>query len=332
MLGKKSVLLFELTTYCNLNCTHCFGNKTTNNILQFSQIKLLLEKLSSYGIKDLILTGGEPFLRGDIFDIIHQAKKSGMENIGITTNGLLLDNKKIVLNIKKYLDVIAGLYIGINGATSKTHDYIRGIGQFDKLMKILWKRSLRKIPLGIDVCVGKWNLHELDDFFQITGTFNGSLFNFVPFIPLGIGKKLIDQVLSPKECNIMLEKVNEKKKEGIYVDLCFTPYAKIISENLCGCCNLLSEFLTITAQGEVVPCLYLNDYNLGSFLTNDLEQIYSNPKANYFLEPEKYKNQMNGYCNECPDYNICGGGCKVVSYALKGSIFETDPLCPFANK
>ncbi|MFX1325500.1 MAG: radical SAM protein, partial [Promethearchaeota archaeon] len=168
MLKEKSVLLFELTTYCNLNCAHCFGNKSNNNILLFSQIKRLLENATSYGIKDLILTGGEPFLRGDIFDIIHHAKKCGIENIGITTNGLLLDNKKIVRNIKKYLDVIAALYIGINGATSETHDYIRGVGQFDNLMKTLWKRSLRKIPLGIDICVGKWNLHELDDFFQIS--------------------------------------------------------------------------------------------------------------------------------------------------------------------
>ncbi|MFX1325182.1 MAG: SPASM domain-containing protein, partial [Promethearchaeota archaeon] len=149
---------------------------------------------------------------------------------------------------------------------------------------------------------------------------------------LGLGKKLIDQVLSPEECKIMLEKVNEKKQEGNFVDLCFTPYAKIISEDLCGCCNLLSEFLTVTAQGEVVPCLYLTDFNLGSFLTNDLEQIYSNPKANYFLEPENYKKYIKGYCNQCPDYSICGGGCKVVSYALKGSIFETDPLCPYANR
>jgi len=129
----------------------------------------------------------------------------------------------------------------------------------------------------------------------------------------------------------MLEMVKEKKGQGYFIDLCFTPYAKIIAEELTGCCNLLSEFLTITAQGDVVPYLYMKDYNLGSFLTNDLEQIYSNPKAKYFLQPQNYKSKMEGYCSQCPSFHICEGGCKIVTYALKGTIFDTDPLCPFAK-
>ena len=331
MLGTNSVLLFEITTKCNLNCTHCFGNKSTNDLLTLSQIKQILTKANSYGVADLILTGGEPFLREDIFEIIRSAKKSGIKNIAITTNGLMLENENVVRDIKKNLDTIAQLYIGFNGATSATHDFIRGEGQFDKLIQILQNRSLRKAPIGIDVCIGKWNVHELYDFFEMAEMFNGRFFNFVPFVPIGAGKNLIDQVLSPQECMTMLEMVKEKKKEGYFVDLCFTPYAKVIDEELTGCCNILSEFLTITAQGDVVPCLYMKDYNLGSFLTNNLEQIYSNPKAKYFLQPQNYQNKMEGYCNRCPSFHICEGGCRVVTYALKGTIFDTDPLCPFAK-
>lgn len=331
MLSENSVFLFEITTKCNLNCSHCFGNKSPYDIVSLSEVKMIIEKITSFGIRDLILTGGEPFLREDIFTIIHYAKKSGIENIAITTNGLLLENKNVVRKIKKRLDVITALYIGINGATSKTHNFIRGEGQFDNLMRILISKSLINIPLGLDICIGKWNFHELDKFFDVARTFNGIYFNFVPFIPLGVGKSLISQVLSAEECKIMLELINKKKHEGYFVDLCFTPYAKLISKDLTGCCNLLSEFITITAKGDVVPCLYLKDYNLGSILTNDLEQLYSNSKANYFLEPYKYQKNMNGYCSQCPSFNICGGGCKVVSYALKSTIFETDPLCPFSK-
>ncbi|MHA2049827.1 MAG: radical SAM protein [Promethearchaeota archaeon] len=331
MLSENSVFLFEITTKCNLNCSHCFGNKSTKDIVSLSKAKRIIEKIVSYGIRDLILTGGEPFLREDIFTIIQYAKKLGIENIAITTNGLLLENKNVVRNIKKRLDVITALYIGINGATSNTHDFIRGEGQFSNLMQILTSKSVRKIPLGLDICIGKWNIHELSKFFDIAKIFNGRYFNFVPFIPLGVGKGLVHQVLSPEECKIMLEFINEKKNEGYFVDLCFTPYAKLISEDLTGCCNLLSEFITVTAQGDLVPCLYMKDYNLGSFLNNDLEQLYSDSEVNFFLESHKYKNKINGYCSQCPSFNICGGGCKVVSYALKGTIFESDPLCPFSK-
>ena len=64
---------------------------------------------------------------------------------------------------------------------------------------------------------------------------------------------------------------------------------------------------------------------------NNLEQIYSNPKVKYFLQPKDYQNKMEGYCNRCPSFQICKGGCKIVTYALKGTIFDTDPLCPFAK-
>ena len=330
MLGTNSVLLFEITTKCNLNCAHCFGNKNTDKILSLHQIEQIFIKANSYGIRDLILTGGEPFLREDIFEVIHFAKKSGIKNIAITTNGLMLENESIVRNIKKNLNTIAQLYVGFNGATSTTHDFIRGEGQFDKLIRILQNKSLRKIPIGIDVCIGKWNVHELYDFFKMAEIFNGRFFNFVPFVPIGTGKILFDQVLSPEECKAMLEMVKEKRKEGYIVDLCFTPYAKVIDEELTGCCNLLSEFLTITAQGEVIPCLYMKDYNLGSFLTNDLEQIYSDPKSDFFLQPQNYKSKIKGSCSQCLNFNICEGGCKIVTYALRGTIFDTDPLCPFA--
>lgn len=95
-------------------------------------------------------------------------------------------------------------------------------------------KSIRKIPIGIDVCIGKWNIHEIYDFFEMAEKFNGRFFNFVPFIPLGVGKNLIDQVLSPEECKTMLDIVREKKEQGYYVDLCFTPYAKVIDEELTG--------------------------------------------------------------------------------------------------
>jgi radical SAM protein with 4Fe4S-binding SPASM domain len=326
------VALFEITTACNLNCTHCFANKSTDKILSFSQIKDIIEKLPSYNIKDLILYGGEPFLRREIFDIIAFAKSSGIENIGITTNGLMLKEKSIVQQIKKHLDVIVQLVIGVNGATAETHNFIRGEGQFEHLMKILTTRSVRKLPLGIDACIGKWNLHEINEFFDMSLGFHGRFFNFVPFVPLGVGKNLLNQVLSPIEIQQMLELLHEKQLEGEFVDTCIMPYAKLISSDLTGCCNLLSEFITISVTGDLVPCVYLTDYNLGSFLDQDLDELYRNPKAKYFLDPDAFKSELRGHCKECSQFEVCGGGCKMVSQAIYGSIFDSDPLCPFNNQ
>ncbi|MFX0076667.1 MAG: radical SAM protein [Candidatus Hermodarchaeota archaeon] len=332
MSPNNRVALIEITTNCNLKCTHCFANKSSDKVLNLSQIKDILEKLPSYNVKDLILYGGEPFLRKDIFEIIKYAKNCGIENIGITTNGLMLEEKSIIREIRKYLDIIVQLVIGVNGASSDTHDFIRGKGQFEHLMRILRSRSVRKLPLGIDACIGKWNFHEIDEFFNIALSFNGNFFNFVPFVPLGEGKNLMNQVLDPLECQQMLEILHEKQIEGEFVDTCIMPYAKVISNDLTGCCNLLTEFITINASGDLIPCIYLMDYNLGSVLNHDLDALYSNPKANYFIDLNKFKSELNGPCKECPHFELCGGGCKMVSQAIKGSIFESDPLCPFNNQ
>jgi radical SAM protein with 4Fe4S-binding SPASM domain len=329
---QDRTVLFEITTTCNLNCTHCFANKSSENILNLSQIKVILGKLPSYNVKDLILYGGEPFLRNDIFEIIDHAKKSGIENIGITTNGLMLEHKSILRQIKNQLDIIAQLVIGVNGATAETHNYIRGKGQFEKLMGILKHRTVRKLPLGIDACIGKWNFHEIDKFFEMTEEFEGRFYNFVPFVPLGVGKSLINQMLSPQECGRMLELLHEKQLEGEYLDTCIMPYAKVISKELTGCCNLLTEFITISATGNLVPCVYLTDYDLGSFLTHDLDELYSHQKALYFLDSKAFKTELEGHCRDCPHFNICGGGCKMVSQAVNGTIFGSDPLCPFAKE
>jgi MoaA/NifB/PqqE/SkfB family radical SAM enzyme len=127
LIHENSVLLFEITTICNLNCSHCFGNKSQEKILTFSQAKQVFDKIASYNVRDLILTGGDPFLREDIFNILQYAKKSGIENVAITTNGFLLDNKDVVRKIKKNLEVITQIYLILTNTIKSTKNNITNI-------------------------------------------------------------------------------------------------------------------------------------------------------------------------------------------------------------
>ena len=126
--------LFEVTNACNLHCKHCYKMPLGGNDLTLGQIKYILEKISDFGIKRLLLTGGEPFLRNDLFEIIDYAVECNIEDIEINTNGTLLDDATIINEIKERLDTIIGLPVSIDGARSETHDFIRGKGQFTKLL------------------------------------------------------------------------------------------------------------------------------------------------------------------------------------------------------
>lgn len=327
---ENATLLFEITTRCNLKCEHCFKNDF-NKELTLTQIGAILEKVCAFGVIDLVLTGGEPFLREDIFEIVDIAEDCGIQEIAFTTNGTLLDNSKIIKQIKKRGDLIGPIMVSFNGVTAETHDFIRGKGEFDRLMGIIQKKQLRKLPLGLNITIGKWNFLEFNDFFELSKSFNGKNFNFLPFLPLGKGKFLKDQVLSPAQCLSMIKMAKSKQDEGYQVQFCFLPYANLYGE-LTSCCNLFTEFINITAQGHVVPCLYMHKYDCGSILEMDMDEIFSSQIIQTLSDPKKIREKIVGHCKACSEFNVCMGGCKLVTYALKGTIFESDPLCPITNK
>ncbi len=327
---ENATLLFEITTRCNLKCKHCFKNDFSKE-LTLSQIRTILEKVCAYGVTDLVLTGGEPFLREEIFEIIDTAEDCGIQEIAFTTNGTLLDNSTIIKQIKKRGDLIGPIMVSFNGATAETHDFIRGKGEFDRLIQILRRKELRELPLGLNIAIGKWNFQEFNAFFELSKTFNGKYYNFLPFLPLGKGDLLKDQVLSPTQCHKMIEMAKQKLEEKYLVQFCFVPYANLYGE-LTSCCNLFTEFINITAQGHVVPCLYIHKYDCGSLLEMDMDEIFANQIIQTFSDPVKIRNKIEGYCKTCSEFEVCTGGCKLVTYAFKGTIFESDPLCPIANK
>ncbi|NVM05024.1 MAG: radical SAM protein [Candidatus Helarchaeota archaeon] len=334
---KDITVLLEITKSCNLNCRHCytynlaFDTNLFPNDLSLDQIKLILKRIGAQGISNLVLSGGEPFLRKDIFEIIDYAGNYGFESIVINTNGILLNDLKIINQIKKRLDVITAIVVSIDGATNKTHDYIRGQGQFVNLLRILEKiEPHEELPLGINVTLGKWNIHEFNDFFTIYNRFNAFYMNFGLFIPIGHGLKIKEQLLSPKECSNLIHMTEEKRKSGYNVDLCSVPYSNLINKDISGyCCNIFTDFITITAQGHVIPCI-MYDFNCGSLLKSDfnINEIFNHPLAQIYQDPSKLKEKMKGKCRDCSEFSICKGGCNLLTLSVKNDMFDSDPLCP----
>ncbi|MFX0136184.1 MAG: radical SAM/SPASM domain-containing protein [Candidatus Hodarchaeota archaeon] len=330
---KDGTLLFEITNLCNLKCKHCYIFNEEGFIckdLSFDEVKVILRKVTEHGINNLVLSGGEPFLRTDLFKILDYAKNCSIESIVINSNGILLNNSKNLNRIKKRLNFITAIVISLDGATDHTHDYIRGSGQFINLIKILRKISSYELPLGINVTIGKWNLQEFNDFFMIYDKFNAFYMNFGLFIPMGNGLEIKDQLLSSTECVNLIRLAKEKKDSGYNVDLCSFPYSNLVSKDISGyCCNIFTDFITITARGDVIPCI-MYDFNCGSLLGSDnsLDEILNHPLAQIFRDPSKLKEKMKGKCRDCSEFIICKGGCNLLTLSLKNDMFESDPLCP----
>ena len=332
MNSENRFALVEITNSCNLKCRHCYNERFSQPDLSLNQIKLILNKLSSFGFEELILTGGEPLIRKDLFEIIDYSTERGIKDIIIYTNGISLSNSQIVECIQNRLDVIRGLIVSFDGAREDTHDFIRGTGKFNHLLRTLQGEKLAEIPIGMNVTIGNWNFNDFDQFFRIYDQINASGINFGIFLPLGAGKILKDQLLSPEKCLFLIQKSKLKQEEGYNIELCSLPWSKRIDDNLSGsCCNIFTDFLTISAKGDVIPCL-LYEYSIGSILTMELEEIFEHQLAKILCSPTYEMQKITtGACNSCPTFEQCRGGCKMLAHAVNDHIFSSDKSCIFGK-
>lgn len=158
----------SLTNRCNLKCEYCYASSGDENKilseLSLDTYKLLFEQLDKMNVHRISLTGGEPLLRKDFFEILNEAQKYKFAII-INSNGILI-NDSIACKLKNYrFDRIC---ITIDGSSSKTHDVIRGKGTFLKALQGI--RSLQKynLPVSTLFTLNKNNINDLIDTITIT--------------------------------------------------------------------------------------------------------------------------------------------------------------------
>lgn len=163
---KPSVMYLELTYRCTCRCQFCerwkIGPKLAPKELTTKEIKKLLTDAYQLGVRYLGLTGGEPFLRKDIFEIGKFAKKMGF-NVTIASNGTLITEK----NIKEVATAFDSVAISMDGIAKETHDSLRGVeGVYDLAMKTLDLLKKWQVPLTVNMVITKQNFMEIDQYTQ----------------------------------------------------------------------------------------------------------------------------------------------------------------------
>jgi len=183
-LVAPEILQISLTYRCNLRCRMCTlaGLLPKEDELSTQQIFRIVDEAKAYGIKTVLLTGGEPFLREDIFEICGYIYHQGLRSV-ITTNGAII-NDSLIKQIK-FLKK-AHIHFSIDGL-EKTHDYFRGQGVFNKAIraiKVLEKENaaVKNISLGIACTVMDENVEELYSIFKLAGDLRVDAINFQPLV------------------------------------------------------------------------------------------------------------------------------------------------------
>ena len=310
-----SNLFLEITLRCNARCEHCgssCGEKIPKDEISAEDLKrTLLEIHNKYGAENVFLTvtGGEPLMRKDLFDIMKYAVSLGFR-WGMATNAMLI-TEEVVEKLRE--TNFESISISLDGLKD-THDSFRKVpGGYDKVMKaIKMLQNLETLRhLQVTTVANKKNLHELEEIYQILLKLGIKEWRVMCVDPIGRAN-LNDGILLDKEGLLyMFNFIKEKRIEGkmLVEDDC-AHYLGLKYENIlrnhgfvCGAGLFVGSIL---ANGDICVCPNVRRKELvqGNIKTDSFIDVWENK----FQKFRKNRITTNEKCKKCKSYKYCRGG------------------------
>lgn len=304
----------EVIGACNLACTHCFASPLPRNQrpLSLRELDGLFLELASMGSFRLGLTGGEPLLRKDLFDIVDAATDRGLHPC-LTTNALLIDE-----SIAKALGrrELVWLNVSLEGACAETNDRVRGPGVFDQVMeRLALLREHARFTLAFTLM--RHNLEEVEACVRLAREVGAHTAVFRPLYPVGTAASTPD-AMPPFEGYVdALARVGQLDEEAdLHSVDPFSPGAReelravLTSSPSCGAATTVAS---VSVQGDVSPCSFLGSaFESGNVRDERFESIWRRGHAFRRLRTPE-------------EGDTFSGGCRARSQFFAGSAYAADP-------
>ncbi len=329
--AAPSTIFWDITGECNLRCAHCynFEGKQHENELSTEEVKRALEEMSVFGVKSISFSGGEPFVRKDMLEILHHAANLGFDSVGVSTNGILLDK-----DIARQLTAAnLNVQVSIDGDEAQVHDMVRGVkGAFDGAVHGIKLLLEEGVKISVCTTASKWNVERIPYIIQFMDDLGVKNYRVQGVVPMGRGKiNAGDLRLSPARMKELVEYLENRKIQVSSYNMTLKP-PPTDPVNFCdsGVCSAASSVCSITSQGNVVPCTYFWGLNGENLRDHTFQWIWENSALlNYFRSVRL--NDIKGLCRDCRWLLSCHGGCKAENYS-NGDIFESSRNCWVAEE
>ena len=212
---RPRLVFWELTTGCNLRCIHCRASATdlmSPDDLSYEESCAVIDQLAEYAPFILVLSGGEPLWRRDVFDLAKRARARNIK-VALATNGTLVDD----LMADRIVDAgIRRVAISLDGATSRSHDFFRGQpGAFDAAVAGFRRLRARGMSMQVNTTVSQNNIDELPALYQLALDLGADAFHIFLLVPVGCGLIIKDeQMVSADQYEQVLHWFYDRQLEG----------------------------------------------------------------------------------------------------------------------
>ncbi len=326
-LSSPITVELEVTYSCNNLCQFCYNVWKKDQFQKHTEADMdfILDNLIEADVKMLFLTGGEPFLRKDIFHLMKRSVDEGIKT-GVVTNGTLLSEEKA-----QQLKVL-GVYVQVSlHGTEKIHDHLVGVpGAYQKTLQGLHYLKDAHVPTNINITLTRSNFKELPHVGDIAHQMGASL-SMTRLVLTGVDAREDLQFKRETIFELMDFLSQQNNLKGASIQSPF-PVCCLGEENLPKMLHIYEMFDIVGCQGGITWCAVSPEGKVrscgamgaeaGDLKTDDLRTIWkSEPiwKCRTFTH-------VPPVCRECEYLSVCTGGCRADAYALSGNMSAPDPL------
>jgi radical SAM protein len=342
-------IAWELTRACAFACRHCRAEaqpQRNPQELTTGEAFRLIDQIKEFGDPILVVTGGDPMMRRDLFDILGYASGKGLRTSLTPTTTRLVTAERL----RQVKDAgVRRVAVSIDGPSAEAHDAFRGFkGSFDMAVKIARAVGEAGLSLQVNTTVSRYNVDRLDEFIELVSSLNAvqwSLFFLVP-----TGRALSGDMISPEEHErvfnwlyglsgkapfdikstaapayrrVVIQKAMENGASSGTLAGAGYRYEDGLNRPVQGV-NDGKGFCFISHVGDVCPSGFL-PLPAGNVREQSVVDIYRNSTLFRELRDPAL---LTGKCSGCRFREVCGGS-RARSYAVTGDYLASDPSCVY---
>jgi radical SAM protein with 4Fe4S-binding SPASM domain len=350
----RPVIFWNLTRRCNLSCEHCYnssgastgisGELTTAEAISF------LDDCKTLAVPVILLSGGEPLMREDIWELAEHASRLGIRT-ALSTNGTLITSA-VAEKINKAGIGYAG--ISLDGAAAATHNRFRNCdGAFERAIGAFSACQAAGVRCGVRVTVHKENITELGDIIDLALRIGASRFCVYWLVPSGRGAESYARLqLSQDEVFWVLQTlhryardIDPSRMEFLTVDgpqdavhllrlmeeegSLEQDDARTLIASMKGGCSAGIRVANVSETGAVYPCQFAQtpEFCAGSVRQRKFSELWNDPENPVLSRFRMKRSELKGRCSTCRHLDLCGGGCRIRAYMATGDFSADDPFC-----
>ena len=355
MLGSGPVVIWNLIRRCNLACKHCYATSADIDFdgeLSTDEVFAVMDDLKAFGVSVLILSGGEPLLRPDIFEISQHAKDMGFY-VGLSTNGTLIDASNIGA-----IEGVGYDYVGVSlDGMRDTHDrFRRKQGAFDESINGIRLCHEAGIKIGLRFTLTQDNAAELPELLQLMRDEDIDKFYLSHLNYAGRGNRNrasdLHHQMTREAMDLMFETCWQDVKAGIkrefvtgnndadgvyllqWAQQHLPEHVEALRRQLLrwGGNSSGVNIANIDNLGTVHPDTMWWDYSIGNIRERPFSEIWQDTTDPLMAGLKADRRPLEGRCASCSHLAICGGNSRTRAWQLTGNPWAEDPGCYLSDQ